>query len=273
MRINRRTPSVEKRTYRFGDDDGVVFVAAEQVGEVLATAHQIWQTEREQAHRIRSSETLRPQTAFDDYLTRRGGVGSSGQLEAAVLEAVVTSDVGQAVLPAGGVDRGQYRWAACLDVVAVPGVVGRRQGGAPSVRVAKSDVSGSVGAALRAGLPACRWVGWRSCPPLLTLPLIHNRGHCLVVALVRFELRCCPKKFGDFDREFRREMATATETLDLSGVVAMLARWQRVALSSQDPQAHRRMFGARRHPGRRRTGPDGAMGAHESAVGSVGVCR
>ncbi len=51
-----------------------------------------------------------------------------------------------------------------------------------------------------------------------------------------------PEEVGDFDREFRREMATATETLDLSGVVAMLARWQRVALSSQDPQAHRRML-------------------------------
>ncbi|MGH3940414.1 MAG: RraA family protein [Pseudonocardiaceae bacterium] len=55
----------------FGDDDGVLFVAAERVDEVLATAHQIWQTEREQAHRIRSGETLRQQTAFNDYLARR----------------------------------------------------------------------------------------------------------------------------------------------------------------------------------------------------------
>ncbi len=55
----------------FGDDDGVLFVAAECAGEVLATAHRIWQTEREQACRIRAGETLRQQTAFDDYLTRR----------------------------------------------------------------------------------------------------------------------------------------------------------------------------------------------------------
>jgi 4-hydroxy-4-methyl-2-oxoglutarate aldolase len=55
----------------FGDDDGVLFVAAERVDEVLATAHQIWQTEREQARRIRAGETLRNQTAFDDYLARR----------------------------------------------------------------------------------------------------------------------------------------------------------------------------------------------------------
>src|SRR6266536_449096 len=55
----------------FGDDDGVLFVAAERAEEVLATAHQIWQTEREQARRIRAGQTLRQQTAFDDYLARR----------------------------------------------------------------------------------------------------------------------------------------------------------------------------------------------------------
>lgn len=55
----------------FGDDDGVLFVEAACAGEVLATAHLIWQTEREQARRIRAGETLRQQTAFDDYLARR----------------------------------------------------------------------------------------------------------------------------------------------------------------------------------------------------------
>jgi 4-hydroxy-4-methyl-2-oxoglutarate aldolase len=55
----------------FGDDDGVLFVAAERAQEVLATARQIWLTEREQARRIRAGETLRQQTAFDDYLVRR----------------------------------------------------------------------------------------------------------------------------------------------------------------------------------------------------------
>jgi 4-hydroxy-4-methyl-2-oxoglutarate aldolase len=56
----------------FGDEDGVLFVAAARAGEVLEAARQIWQTEREQARRIRAGETLRQQTAFDDYLTRRG---------------------------------------------------------------------------------------------------------------------------------------------------------------------------------------------------------
>ena len=55
----------------FGDNDGVLFVAAGRVEEVLATAYQIWQTERDQARRIRAGEALRQQTAFDDYLARR----------------------------------------------------------------------------------------------------------------------------------------------------------------------------------------------------------
>jgi 4-hydroxy-4-methyl-2-oxoglutarate aldolase len=55
----------------FGDDDGVLFVAAEQATRVLATAAQISQTEREQARRIRDGQTLRQQTEFDDYLAQR----------------------------------------------------------------------------------------------------------------------------------------------------------------------------------------------------------
>jgi 4-hydroxy-4-methyl-2-oxoglutarate aldolase len=55
----------------FADDDGVVFVAAERAEEVLATAREIWQTEREQARGIRAGETLRLQTDFDDYLAQR----------------------------------------------------------------------------------------------------------------------------------------------------------------------------------------------------------
>jgi regulator of RNase E activity RraA len=53
-----------------GDADGVLFVDVGRAEEVLGTAHTIWQTEREQARRIRAGETLRQQTAFDDYLAR-----------------------------------------------------------------------------------------------------------------------------------------------------------------------------------------------------------
>ncbi|MFF8607014.1 RraA family protein [Streptomyces sp. NPDC015346] len=55
----------------FGDDDGVLFVAADRVDAVLETAHAIHRTEREQARRVGAGETLRAQTRFDDYLARR----------------------------------------------------------------------------------------------------------------------------------------------------------------------------------------------------------
>ncbi|WP_406204585.1 RraA family protein [Kitasatospora sp. NBC_01560] len=55
----------------FGDADGVLFVPAARVDEVLETAAGIARTERAQAERIRSGDTLRRQTAFDDYLERR----------------------------------------------------------------------------------------------------------------------------------------------------------------------------------------------------------
>ncbi|MCT2591046.1 RraA family protein [Streptomyces sp. N2-109] len=54
----------------FGDEDGVLFVAADWAGQVLETARHILRTEREQAGRIRQGESLREQTRFDDYLTR-----------------------------------------------------------------------------------------------------------------------------------------------------------------------------------------------------------
>ena len=51
-----------------------------------------------------------------------------------------------------------------------------------------------------------------------------------------------PEEAGDFDVEYRRAMAEATESLDLTGVLALLERWRRVALSSRDHTAHRRML-------------------------------
>ena len=55
----------------FADDDGAVFVPALRVDDVLRSARAIRETEREQARKIRRGETLRKQTAFDDYLARR----------------------------------------------------------------------------------------------------------------------------------------------------------------------------------------------------------
>jgi len=53
------------------DDDGVVFVAGDRLGEVLTIARQIGDVERAQAARIRAGETLRDQTSFDEYLAQR----------------------------------------------------------------------------------------------------------------------------------------------------------------------------------------------------------
>jgi 4-hydroxy-4-methyl-2-oxoglutarate aldolase len=55
----------------FADDDGALFVEAERAEQVLVTARQIWQTERDQARWIGEGQTLCQQTAFDDYLARR----------------------------------------------------------------------------------------------------------------------------------------------------------------------------------------------------------
>jgi 4-hydroxy-4-methyl-2-oxoglutarate aldolase len=55
----------------FGDDDGVVFVAVGQSGEVLAIARQIAEVERDQASKIQAGRTLRQQTAFSEYLAQR----------------------------------------------------------------------------------------------------------------------------------------------------------------------------------------------------------
>jgi hypothetical protein len=51
-----------------------------------------------------------------------------------------------------------------------------------------------------------------------------------------------PEEAGDFDREYRAAMALATESLDLTGVLQLLERWRRVAESSRDAEAHRRML-------------------------------
>ncbi|GAA4035644.1 demethylmenaquinone methyltransferase [Allokutzneria multivorans] len=62
---------ISKADYVFGDEDGVLFVPAERVDEVLTVAARIRATEREQADGIRAGRTLRQQTRFEDYLAQR----------------------------------------------------------------------------------------------------------------------------------------------------------------------------------------------------------
>ncbi|MFD8752594.1 RraA family protein [Kitasatospora sp. NPDC059577] len=53
------------------DPDGVLFVPADRVEEVLAAAAGIAVTERAQAARIAAGDTLRKQTGFEEFLERR----------------------------------------------------------------------------------------------------------------------------------------------------------------------------------------------------------
>jgi len=84
QRLDQRTPDalhiarfgdfdVAQGDAVFADDDGCVFVANEDVEQMLVTAKKIWETERKQAERIRSGETLRRQLKFADYLEKRSG--------------------------------------------------------------------------------------------------------------------------------------------------------------------------------------------------------
>lgn len=55
----------------FGDADGIVFVPADRVDEVLTIAEQIFATESAQAERIRAGASLRSQVQFGRYLADR----------------------------------------------------------------------------------------------------------------------------------------------------------------------------------------------------------
>jgi 4-hydroxy-4-methyl-2-oxoglutarate aldolase len=72
--LHRDTPELEEigvPVFSYGSYPPGPLRLDEREPQALATAHQVWQTEREQAHRIRAGVTLRQQTAFDDYLARR----------------------------------------------------------------------------------------------------------------------------------------------------------------------------------------------------------
>jgi len=62
---------VSKDDFVFADDDGVLFVPAAVVCDVLESARSIYEKEREQADRLRNGLTLRNQLKFAEYLDRR----------------------------------------------------------------------------------------------------------------------------------------------------------------------------------------------------------
>lgn len=63
--------TVDRRDLVLADDDGVLFVPAARVDELLALAETIRDTERRQAEQIRAGVSLRRQVRFDAYLSRR----------------------------------------------------------------------------------------------------------------------------------------------------------------------------------------------------------
>ena len=55
----------------FADSDGVIFAPGQGLERLLATASEIWDTERKQAELFRQGQNLRAQLRFDEYLVKR----------------------------------------------------------------------------------------------------------------------------------------------------------------------------------------------------------
>lgn len=53
------------------DDDGVLFVPGDRASDLLSFAETIRDTERRQAERMTTGESLRSQLRFADYLSKR----------------------------------------------------------------------------------------------------------------------------------------------------------------------------------------------------------
>lgn len=62
---------VERSDVVFADDDGCLFVLAQDADDVLSVAHEIWERERRQAQAIKSGRSLREQLDFAQYLKKR----------------------------------------------------------------------------------------------------------------------------------------------------------------------------------------------------------
>jgi regulator of RNase E activity RraA len=60
----------------FADADGVLFVESQHINQILALAHTIATTERQQALAVQSGNTLRQQLKFSEYLSRRAADAS-----------------------------------------------------------------------------------------------------------------------------------------------------------------------------------------------------
>jgi hypothetical protein len=75
-------------------------------------------------------------------------------------------------------------------------------------------------------------------PPELRRPLFADTSPAQVRAAL------IPEEAAEFDHQWREVMTRATETLDLTEVLAVLEFWRRVAwlTAVNGPDAHRRMY-------------------------------
>lgn len=63
--------TVDSSDVVFADDDGVVFVSNNSVGDVFKVAESIWKIERQQAESIKAGKKLSDQLDFEGYLAKR----------------------------------------------------------------------------------------------------------------------------------------------------------------------------------------------------------
>jgi 4-hydroxy-4-methyl-2-oxoglutarate aldolase len=82
LRPGRRHPGSQRLTkyakfvqyrqdYVFADDDGVIFIPESRSHQIIETANQIYEKERDQAEKIKSGISLREQLKFKEYLQER----------------------------------------------------------------------------------------------------------------------------------------------------------------------------------------------------------
>ena len=63
--------AVSREDAVFADDDGVVFVPLQNIEEILSTALEIREIERQQAELVHGGKNLKEQLSFDEYLRKR----------------------------------------------------------------------------------------------------------------------------------------------------------------------------------------------------------
>jgi regulator of RNase E activity RraA len=82
MRLDPRPPraleaaqfgnyEVSRSDFVVADDDGVLFLPEHHLGDIISTALDIWEKERQQAIAIQAGHNLREQFRFSEYLAKR----------------------------------------------------------------------------------------------------------------------------------------------------------------------------------------------------------